>query len=302
MKQKRLTDSEKIELCKLYKTEKFTFADLSEKFSVSRVAIGGLLKRRGYKAIPQTILQRKYPIDETYFNKINTEEKAYFLGFLYADGYNNTDRNSVSLGLKETDKDILVKLNNFLQPTKPLQYIKYRNIKSRGFENSQNQYRLVIANKHISQKLKELGCEKAKTFNIIFPNWLKKNLIRHFIRGYFDGDGYFGKQGICIIGTESFCKSLSNIFRKQLNINTYIRTRHPERKHNIRMLETNGRRQIKKFGDWIYKNSNIYLKRKYNKYLSLKVASRNIMKLGLDKANGESIPIGNFMTRRTPRL
>ena len=48
-------------------------------------------------------------INKNFFNKIDTEEKAYFLGFLYADGYNNTDRNSVALSLKEDDKEILEK-------------------------------------------------------------------------------------------------------------------------------------------------------------------------------------------------
>lgn len=55
------------------------------------------------------------------------KKKAYILGLLYADGYNDTDRNSVSLGLKETDREVLDKITALMQPTKPLQYINTQN-------------------------------------------------------------------------------------------------------------------------------------------------------------------------------
>ena len=262
MKQRRLTHKEKNELFAKYETGKYTATDLAAIYPVSNVAISALLKRHGYKSKSQSELQRKYDINKTFFDKIDTEEKAYFLGFLYADGYNNTDRNSVNLSLKEDDKEILEKLNNLLQPTKPLQYVRIKD------KNSSNQYRLVIANKHISQRLVELGCGKAKTHNLIFPTeeQVPKHLVRHFIRGYFDGDGWVGEKAICIVSTLNFCNSLSEILKEQFNINCYIRARHPERNNTIRMLELN-RKSARKFLKWIYKDSNIHLQRKYERYL-----------------------------------
>src|SRR5690606_4239788 len=129
-----------------------------KEYPISLTAINGLLRRNGYKAKSQSELQRKYNIDETFFDVIDTEEKAYFLGFLYADGYNNTDRSSVALSLKEDDKEILEKLNNLLQPNKPL-----------GHKKS-GQTALLISNKHISQRLVELGCHRAKTYTLVFPS------------------------------------------------------------------------------------------------------------------------------------
>ena len=82
-----------------------------------------MLKRNGYEAKSASELKRKYPIQEDFFDVIDTEEKAYVLGLLYADGYNNTDRNSVSLSLKESDKEILEKVTSLIQPTKPLSYL-----------------------------------------------------------------------------------------------------------------------------------------------------------------------------------
>lgn len=61
---------------------------------------------------------------------------------------------------------------------------------NRSMKNSKNQYRLTINNKHISKRLAELGCGKAKTSVITFPTLeqVPENLIHHFIRGYFDGN------------------------------------------------------------------------------------------------------------------
>ena len=126
MKQRRLSHREKTELFAKYETGKFTAVDLAKEYPISSTAINGLLRRHGYKAKSQSELKRKYNIDETFFDVIDTEEKAYFLGFLYADGYNNTDRNSVALSLNEDDKEILEKFNNLLQSNKPLQYVEFK--------------------------------------------------------------------------------------------------------------------------------------------------------------------------------
>lgn len=256
MKQRRLTHKEKTELFTKYESGKYTGAELAKEYPISLTAINGLLRRNGYKAKSQSELQRKYNIDETFFDVIDTEEKAYFLGFLYADGCNATNRNAVILSLKKDDKEILEKLNSLLQPKKPLGHTK------------SGQTTLIISNKHISQRLIELGCHRAKTYTLVFPSekQVPKHLVRHFVRGYFDGDGWVGEKAICIVSTSNFCNSLAEILNRELNVNSYIRTRHPERKNNIRMLELSNK-AARKFLNWIYKDSNIHLQRKYERYL-----------------------------------
>lgn len=292
MKQRRLTHAEKTELFAKYETGRFTAVDLAEEFPVSSTAINALLRRHGYKSKNQSELQRKYKIDESFFDVINTEEKSYFLGFLYADGYNNTDRNSVTLSLKEEDKDILIKLNSLLQPEKPLQYVEYSK-KSRGYENIKNQYRLVIANKHISRTLVKLGCDKAKTFKIIFPTeeQVPINLTNHFVRGYFDGDGCVQPRQCNITSTEKFCFSLKNIL-SQKGINCTIDTRFPERNNNIKTLHISGRKQLLKFLDWIYKNSTIYLDRKHEIYLMKKEYKKETRICCIDGCNKKHVANG----------
>jgi len=267
-KQRRLSHQEKSELFKMYETGKYTGVDLAKIFNISSVATNTLLRRHGYKAKTQSELQRKYSINETFFDIIDTQEKAYVLGLLYADGYNNTDRNSVSLGLKETDREVLDKITALIQPTKPLQYVNAS--KTKGFENTQNQYRLVITNKHISERLVELGCGKAKTHNLTFPTeeQVPSHLIRHFLRGYFDGDGSVSNNNrlqIDIVGTISFLEKIQEIIESELDIKkSKLNKRHKKSKNKIRALQIRGKYQCLKFKEFMYDNATIYLKRKYN--------------------------------------
>ena len=270
MKQKRLTHLEKTELFTKYQTGNYTAVDLSKEYNITNVAISALLKRHGFISKSQSELQRKYFINENFFDIIDTEEKSYILGLLYADGYNNINRNSVNLSLQEKDKKVLEQITELIQPTKPLQFILAS--KKIGFEKSNHQYRLVIANKHISNQLLNLGCIQTKTFKITFPTeeQVPKELQRHFIRGYFDGDGYIGickKKGLIdIVGTKDLCDSFASIFKNELNINTYQRQRFPERKNNIWSIAISGNKQIKLFCDYIYNEATIYIERKHIKY------------------------------------
>lgn len=270
MKQRRLTHREKTELFAKYETGKYTAVDLAKEYPVSSTAISALLKRHGYKSKTQSELQRKYEVNESFFDVIDTEEKAYFLGFLYADGYNNTDRNSVNLSLKETDKDILIRLNNLIQPDKPLQYVDFTK-ETRGYQNSYSQYRLVIANKHISQRISELGCGKCKTHNLIFPTeeQVPLNLQKHFIRGYFDGDGCVSNRVFSMVGTEKFLLSVQNIFIEKLGLTkTKFDKRHKKRDNDITSIRYCGSGNLNKIMSWMYDGASIYLERKLIKLKS----------------------------------
>jgi Mor family transcriptional regulator len=237
-------------------------SELAKKYNISPTTVCNILHNNGFKTNFYKTCAKKYDINETFFDNINTEEKAYILGLLYADGYNNESRNSVNLSLAETDKNILDKITLLIQPTKPLQFVEIQ----KNNPKKQNQYRLVIANKHISQQLVKLGCMQAKTFKITFPEWLQDDLIPHFIRGYCDGDGYINKNfhnpSFSITGTEIFCNKLAEILKEKCNINSSLYTRHKERNHNIRTLTTNGRQQVVRFLEYVYKNANIFLDRK----------------------------------------
>lgn len=294
IKQRRLSHQEKSELFKMYETGNYTGKQLSEIFPISDVAINALLRRNGYNTKSQSELQRKYPIKEDFFDKIDTEEKAYILGLLYADGCNNTDRNSVSLGLKESDKEVLEKITEIIQPTKPLQFVDtYKSREKTGFKNSQNQYRLVIANKHISQRLVELGCGKSKTHSLTFPTeeQVPSHLIRHFVRGYFDGDGSVSgdkQKQFSFVGTIDFLLPLQQILMKELGFSeTKLDQRHKNIDNNIRSLKYCGINQCILFRDWLYEGANIYFERKRKVFDSYTHFERVERKCSINNCNNK---------------
>jgi len=216
--------------------------------------------------------QSKYRFDIKFFDIIDTEEKSYLLGLLYADGYNMEGRNTVCLHLNVKDINHIEKIKKILKSNHPIKHLSNR---------TRNQFGINLTNKWFSKKLAELGCMQAKTFKIKFPttDQVPDNLIQHFIRGYFDGDGCiqyrYTKRSkrevfqISFVGTENFCNKLRLIIQNKFNINGYMNTRHPERNHNIRQLIYGGNLQVQTVLDWIYKDSSIQLDRKFSKYLHL---------------------------------
>lgn len=106
MKQNRLTKDQKEELFELYNTYKYSYKELAEKFNKSVNSIACLLNREGLKGKRENNNFRKYDINQYYFDKIDCEEKAYFLGFLYADGCNHINNTKISMFLKEEAKKI----------------------------------------------------------------------------------------------------------------------------------------------------------------------------------------------------
>lgn len=263
-------DDIKNQLLIKYKTEK-DLRKLCIEFNIPYMSIYNLLKKEmvfnsSFGKILRVSETRKYSINEQYFNEIDCEEKAYFLGMLYADGTNSMKSTEIALRLQIDDYEILEKLNNLLQPNKPISVILKEG-------NRKIQYCLLINSKIISYRLNELGMTPNKTFTLKYPDWLHDELHQHFIRGYFDGDGCvsFNKlnKQLCFsfTGTENM---MLGIQEKLINDCGYtlskLNIRHPERYDNIRTLSYFGNGNSRKMYDYLYDNANIYMKRKKNKF------------------------------------
>lgn len=268
---RKLTDEQKIEIVEKYKTGEYSCAKIAREYGVNPSNIQKILTKRN---IPIALIANKqYKINSNYFDIIDTEDKAYFLGLMYADGYNYEKMGRFSLNLQEKDKDILDKFLQFMESNHLLYF------RDRANENWQNIYSINISNKKISKRLAELGCVQAKSMILEFPTeeQVPKELQRHFIRGYFDGDGYFAvrkkptsrwiKYSCNIVSSKNFCESLKDKVYEEIGINTTIAIPHKERNNSTRRFVVGGRIQIFKFLDWIYENATIYLERKYQKYI-----------------------------------
>ncbi len=204
-------------------------------------------------------------IKHDYFDKIDTEHKSYWLGFLFADGYNNEKFYQIELTLKKEDKYMLMKLKNDLETVYEIQD-RLINSFSKQYECS----RLTIYSKQISKSLSRLGCHKAKTFDITFPDHLSTNLIHHFMRGYFDGDGCISLSKdtykFSLNGTRIFLEEFVKILHLNTNITSPDYWNMDGKAHR---WEKSGRLNILKIYEFLYKDSTIYLERKRNKFLSL---------------------------------
>jgi len=254
------------EIVKIYSHSDLTTVDLARLYGVSQSAMYNYIRKSGCVMKTQSELQRKYTLDETFFDKIDTEGKAYMLGFLYADGYNNEKRRTIQICLQERDKEILEKFKFLLKSNSPIHISEQKNKKYVS---------LAITSGKISDNLVKYGCMQAKTFKIKFPTFLEEDLLRHFIRGYVDGDGYIGYYGECnrfelsITSTKEFCEELANILVDKFGVHHAIRTRHPENNNNIRTLRITRKKDVINCINLFYKDATVYLERKYNKYLEI---------------------------------
>lgn len=124
---------------------------------------------------------RRKKYNENYFETIDTEDKAYFLGLIYSDGclINNQKeyRYKLTLKLHIKDKDILEKFIKYVDGEMDL-----------WFHGQREMCEISLSGKKIVSDLQNKGAYPNKTFNIKYPE-LDENLERHFLRGYFDGDG-----------------------------------------------------------------------------------------------------------------
>lgn len=252
------------EIIRLYTLERKTGYEIAKQFKCSDHAIYSILKKNLIKRRSYVEANRNIKLNTQYFNIINTEEKAYILGFLYADGC-NTLQNRVKLSLHEKDKEILEKIKDCIGYKGTLKYL----IKEKP---RANQWSLLISSKEISEDLSKLGCVPRKSLVLKFPNeeQVPSHLLSHFIRGYFDGDGGIsvGKvYSIHFVGTQEMLTGIMTTLDKELNITIkkLYNPKHTKGK-NFYSLIINGRFQIKKILDFLYKDATIYLDRKYQRY------------------------------------
>lgn len=207
-----------------------------------------------------------------YFDSIDTEEKAYWLGFIFADGNISKSERMYKGKLKRGNYrfELSLKAEDKYHLEKFAKVIGFnKEVKTSKATNRTNRCRLYFNNKHLWTILNSYGCTPNKSLTLTFPKleiFLNKELIKHFIRGYIDGDGSICYRNAAhtdfqlrILGTENFLTTLQQQLplEKQNKLHKDI---------NIFELCFNGSRGLY-VCNYLYKNSNIYLDRKYSRYI-----------------------------------
>lgn len=264
-------EQQQFEICELY-SNGYSGVDLSYKYNTTCATIYLILKKNNIIIRSLSDANRMYECDESYFDNIDCEEKAYIFGLLFADGnlYDSQYSYIISLGLQECDSYLIYKINNIIQPSKP---VEIRNLNDKN-KKHQNMYNLTIISNHMGEVLNSYGLVPRKSLVKKFPEVIlnsNEDIIRHFIRGYFDGNGSIGityrskcnkmDYRISICSTLSMCESFRNIFKLYCNTtNGYIRT---FSNTNIKEFVLGGRLNVLKVCNWLYEDSNICMTRKF---------------------------------------
>lgn len=201
--------------------------------------------------------------NSTVFDSIDTEEKAYWLGFIFADGAISSHKSGskkrfeFELCSGEEDRGHLVKFNAFMEHEKL--NIKEGKINLNGKEY--RRFRWIVGNRHLWETLNSLGCVPNKSLILKFP-CIPDSLKRHFIRGYFDGDGsvgiYNGKVQCSCIGTIDMLNNILKEFNWDLKY--HHDKRHSQYTYSFQLTSD----KAKAFLHYIYDDCTIYLDRKYN--------------------------------------
>ena len=214
----KITQETLNEIIKLYSTEKISLGKISKQFRISEARLKKLLKENNIHIRSHQESKKIYEYNENYFNTIDTPDKAYWLGFIYADGYiTKSTHGSNVFGITLAEIEPLKKLNKCMESNMRIRPYT----KTGGFKTESTEYKLTFCNDKVVSDLEKWGCVENKTFKLKFPEFLDKDLIPHFVRGYFDGDGsvflYVQKTktkdyvnlGITICGTESYLKEFA---------------------------------------------------------------------------------------------
>ncbi len=212
-----------------------------------------------------------FQVNENYFEVIDNEHKAYWLGFLYADGCISESKRkdyvkslTMELTLCSEDKSHLEKFNKDLESDYK---ITDKVIKKKYFAN-----RLSISNTNFCRHLIDKGCVQRKSLILTFPTSkiVPNHLIHHFIRGYFDGDGCIHISGdkqrhsVSFVGTKDFLFKIQKVLNK--NIGLTMTKLNQKSGQEAFQIQWGGKNNVKKFYKYLYKDATIWLDRKYNKF------------------------------------
>lgn len=223
-----------------------TITEIAASMGLSRQALSYKMKKWG-------VSKKALSFNESFFDVIDSESKAYFLGFLMADGCIVESHNRVQVKIHSKDVEIIDKWHEAIKSNHKPNYC------AGGFVQSSH------TSKKMAAALIRFGCTPRKSLTLQFPT-IQDHLIHHFVRGYFDGDGCADicnkKQKtpqlrLSFIGTDSFLTTLQGV------IGTNNKLQPTGNNKVARRLEIKGNKKASKLSEWLYKDASIFLRRKW---------------------------------------
>lgn len=244
----------------LYTNKQLSMNKIAQQLGISDSTVKKFLTEENIEIRKKRV---SYDVKENLFNTIKTEEDAYWLGLLYADGNVSSKGYGIELDLKEEDQYLVEQFREYCGVTKPLsKHVIKRNNKE------YISYRCNFANEDCHKNLIEKGCLSAKSLILKCPTkeQVPDNLLLPFIRGYCDGDGYvrweeIRHKEIVLLGTQDFLEGIIKRMKWQ-NI-AHVR---PDGKSKNFRLEIWRMNDVYNVLSLLYKDAKLCLKRKQMVY------------------------------------
>jgi uncharacterized protein (DUF433 family) len=233
---------------------------LAEEYGVDVLTIQRCIKRAGVKLRGP----RKYHYDVNFFDHVDCERKAYWLGLLYADGWVGDD----GFGLGLIDQEHIKKFKEDISATYKIERVE---------NEHKGLYVIRINDRLLVEKLRQKGLVKRKSKILELPS-LSSNVMHHFMRGYFDGDGHFSKakhkstvqwQIGFTSGSLKFLEQIRSVLRISLNRNIGSLSRGKGKKQDTWSLLFNGNRSCNEVAELLYRDATVVLDRKHAVYLEM---------------------------------
>jgi hypothetical protein len=214
-----------------------------------------------FELIKETIHgNKKLGINRDYFEKIDTHNKSYLLGLLYADGHINEIKNTVKIQLKngEDELSLLNQIKNEMKYTGEIKKYKDKSI------------RICFFDKKLKNDLINKGLSNNKWNKIRFPYFIDSKFYNSFILGYFDGDGTIhrinvgknlGLFSFRFVGNQEFLSELNEVIKNNVGISSKFVP--DKRRLGVGYLSYT-LKNTSKLRDYLYSGSSIFLKRKNN--------------------------------------
>lgn len=213
--------------------------------------------------------KRLYDYDENYFYEIDSIDKAYWLGFIMADGYifNNRLKNNkaesagLRIRLAESDKHQLEKLNESLDGNIPIRIVKNYGI----YENQQNLAEFMLLNKTIYESLSynlNIHNNQHKSCQEDYPD-INPKLYRAFILGLFDGDGCIYVNGKHlewqIVSSERMCNFVRDVILSYDDTLSFqkISKNNSKKDNSLYRVRTASKKTIKAIYEILYYNKTL---------------------------------------------
>ncbi len=268
--QRVLTPEQVDHVCRLYESGRGS-SSLAAEFGVCSRTIRNWLEKSGVQRRAPEQYHRKHTVDHHFFQDIDTEAKAYWMGFIAADGCVK-ENGTLSVLLSQKDKGHLETLNRTLSSSYPIGNYDY------GYESLCHGQRvttgpscsLQIRSHQLTQDLTRHGITPRKTWSLRWP-LLALALERHFLRGYVDGDGCFsrfiphcGSPSIAfsLIGNEPFLIDCQRLLVSRCGLPTNKLVYARPGVNESRVLSYHHRERVERIAQFLYDNSTLSLARK----------------------------------------